>query len=296
MTEKTASASARLLSEFLTNMLLRRARTYRQTRPQMAVFAHDFIGAEINVYGRYEDRELTALSEIIAGLDRSKLVVDIGANIGNHSLYFVQEGFENIHAFEPNPRTVLLLQFNVEHHPQVTVHRYGLSAENAVLQAMIPLTNVGGASLQDAQPMVRAAGVDSIAFEVKRFDDLELAAEPLGLVKIDIEGHEPEAIEGMRASLKRDKPLVLFECNRKTERDAADRLITLLREIGYHRFVAVAPPPSAVPQALPGVLRRSLRILERLASPKLATCETKPITEFEDRDYPMIVASQPASS
>lgn len=292
MSKKPFTSLQRLLSEYLSYSLLKRAQFYRLTYPQMAVFAHDFIGTEINVYGRYEHRELTALSRLIAGLDRSKRVLDVGANIGNHTLFFAGEGFENIHAFEPNPRTAQLLRFNTERHPQVTVHVFGLSGQDAMLDAIIPLTNAGGASLEVGHQRADAAGAERISFEVKRFDDLPIAQEQVGLLKIDVEGHEPEAVEGMLGMLRRDRPLVVFECNRKTECASADRLVAMLREAGYDNFTAVGPFTSAIPQTLPGVLRRPLRLLERLLLPKRATCKITPVRTFGDRNYPMIVASR----
>lgn len=294
MTDKIPNAFQRLLSEYLAYSLLKRARGYRKTHPQMAVFAHDFISTEINVYGRYEQRELTVLSRLIAGLDRSKQVLDVGANIGNHTLFFVREGFERIHAFEPNPRTVRLLEFNTERHPQVTVHDFGLSWRDTTLEAMIPLTNTGGASLEAGHQDACAAGAERLSFDVKRFDDLALAQQSVGLLKIDVEGHEPEALSGMMDTLNRDMPVVVFECNRKTERASAERLVAMLREVGYDRFSAIEAPASTISQSLPGMLRRVLRLLERLLSPRLAACEIKPVSAFEDRNYPMIVASRGA--
>ena len=96
----------------------------------------------------------------------------------------------------------------------------------------------------------------------------------------------------MMETLRRDTPLVVFECNRKTERASADRLEAMLREAGYDSFAAVEPPASAIPQLLPRALRRPLRLLERLLSPRLATCEITPVTAFGERNYPMIVASR----
>lgn len=290
MTEKLSKAIQQLLSEFLADILLKRARFYRKSRPQLAVFAHDFIGLEINIYGRYEHRELEVLSRLIAGLDRSSLVLDVGANIGNHTLFFVGEGFERVHAFEPNPRTVRLLQFNTEGCPQVCVHSIGLSGKNGTLEATIPLTNVGGASLEFGHQKVHAAEAERVSFKVERFDDLPLANHPVGLIKIDVEGHEPEVIEGMMEMLRRDGPLIVFECNRATERDSADKLVALLRDAGYKSFSAIEQPASAISQSLPNPLRRMLRVLERLVSPKLGNCVVTPVSEFEERNYPMVVA------
>jgi len=291
MMNKTPHSLSRLLSKYLAYSLLKRARAYRKTHPQMAVFAHDFIGTEINIYGRYEDRELKALSGLISGLDRSKLVLDVGANIGNHTLFFEAEGFEHIHAFEPNPRTLRLLQFNTEQKPQVTAHGYGLSANEATLEALIPLTNAGGASLETGYHGTLKGKADRITFEVKRFDDLAIAKQPVGLLKIDVEGHEVEALSGMMATLRRDKPMVVFECNRKTERNAADGLIKILREAGYENFSSIEPPTSVIPQHLPSILRRPLRLLELLFSSREAFCEITPVTTFAERNYPMVVAS-----
>ena len=292
MPNQPPNAFQRLISEYLAIILQKRAQSYRRTQPQMAVFSHDFIGMEINVYGRYEHRELTALSVLIAELDRSKRVLDVGANIGNHTLFFVNEGFQHIHAFEPNPRTLQLLKFNTERHPQVTVHDFGLSEQDAILKAVIPLTNAGGASIEAEHQKTYTAGEQRISFEVKRFDDLPLLQDPVGLLKIDVEGHEPETVNGMLEMLRRDKPLVVFECNRKTGNKSANRLLTTLQEVGYDSFLSIEQPASIIPQKFPSVLRRPLRLMERLLSPRLAVCKVTPVTTFEDHNYPMIVAFQ----
>lgn len=287
MNYKSPSIGHRFLSLFLASKLLKRARQFRQTQPQMAVFAHDFIGIEISVYGRYENQELAALSKLIKDLDRSRSVLDVGANIGNHSLYFIEEGFNKIHAFEPNARTSHLLQFNTDQFAQIQVHNYGLSNQDAQLEAAIPLTNMGGASLQ----AIHGDEVERVTFEVKKFDNLKIASEPIGIIKIDVEGHEPEVIEGIRATLERDKPLVLFECNRKSEKTVADEVLAQLRSIGYDRFSAIEPLESIIPQTLPSLVRRPLRILEMFASARRSKCQIVPLTEFKSRNYPMIVAS-----
>lgn len=279
----------RLVSVFLAKTLLERARHYRTRYPQMAVFAHDFIGIEIGVYGRYEAEELGHLSGLIADLDRSGAVLDVGANIGNHTLFFAGEGFARVHAFEPNPRTVQLLRFNTGDLAQIAVHAHGLSARAGTATAIIPRTNAGGASLQGGRQEGGAEG-DRVAFDLRRFDDLAIAGEAVALVKLDVEGHEAEVVDGMRAMLARDAPTIIFECNRGTERAAADRLVALLGEIGYDRFTAIDRRGSAIPQWLPRLLRRPLRLAERLVSSRAGRCAAVPVTAFEDRNYPMVVA------
>ena len=84
----------------------------------------------------------------------------------------------------------------------------------------------------------------------------------------------------MRTTLERDGPLVLFECNRKTDRSSTDRLLKSLRELGYNYFASLEAPKSVIPQRLPTGLRRPLRIVERLLSHRrLAALELNPIQE-----------------
>ena len=93
------------------------ARKHVRDHPQLAVLAFDHIGLCINLDGRYEKRTLDLirnyLKSVISDLERS-VALDIGANIGNHSVYF-SDLFEEVFAFEPNPRTFALLRFNSEH-------------------------------------------------------------------------------------------------------------------------------------------------------------------------------------
>lgn len=60
-----------------------------------------FIDREIYLFGRYEDRQIAHFLVAIPE-DRRGVILDIGANTGNHSVAFAQV-FKTVHAFEPNP-------------------------------------------------------------------------------------------------------------------------------------------------------------------------------------------------
>ena len=79
-----------------------------------AIFAHDSIGRYINLFGGYEREELDILFDFLAPLDvefKNSLALDIGANIGNHAMYF-SDHFQRVIAFEPNDDVFYLLKFN----------------------------------------------------------------------------------------------------------------------------------------------------------------------------------------
>ena len=57
----------------------------------LAVFSFDYIGTQIALNGIYEKEELELLFDWLKSIDidlKDSIAIDIGANIGNHSLYF----------------------------------------------------------------------------------------------------------------------------------------------------------------------------------------------------------------
>ena len=79
---------------------------------QAAIFSFDGIGTIINVKGVYEREQLdTVMGWMQSKHPVSGSAVDIGANIGNHGLYF-SRFYSNVFCFEPNPRIFKLLEIN----------------------------------------------------------------------------------------------------------------------------------------------------------------------------------------
>ena len=276
---------------FLLSALSRRARYNRAHYPPMAVFAHDFIGMQIYVHGQYEKRELEFLRPVLAPLlNREGALLDIGANIGNHALYFAELS-NDVHCFEPNPRTAALLVLNTAECPAITVHDFGLSDKAKTLEAFVPAANAGGARL-DAK---EGGDGTTIRFDLKRFDELPLAKKAVSVVKIDVEGHEADALEGMRNTLQRDWPLVLFECNRKSELEPADAAIAKLQDIGFDLFFSLMPARSVVSDVVPSLVRRPARALEFLLRSSLRQLSFQKVETFRQLNYPLILATKAGS-
>jgi hypothetical protein len=120
-----------------------------QRRKPLAVFAFDYIGHEINIDGVYELRELDAFCSWIRRHDArifEGAAVDIGANIGNHSLYFA-DFFRRVYSFEPNPRTYKVLALNAELAGNVQCFNLGISDVERKAVLSVDSSNMGGASL-----------------------------------------------------------------------------------------------------------------------------------------------------
>jgi FkbM family methyltransferase len=200
-------------------------------RKQVAIFAFDSIGININEDGVYELRELDAvfdwLSRYKSDMAQSA-AVDMGANIGNHSLYFSQF-FKTVYSFEPHPRTFKLLKLNAE------------LADNIVCFPLALSDREGDAFLADSSENIGAASISENGQPIKlcRLDDALPAQGKIWLIKIDVEGHEPEAILGAKNTILKHAPIILFEQHPQDIRNGSSNTIDLIRSLGYSKFAIV---------------------------------------------------------
>lgn len=229
--------------------------------PQVAIFAFDHIGIQINLRGAYELEELTST---LAWISKSQLAkgcaLDIGANIGNHSLFFARH-YEQVFSFEPNPRTYKLLEYNASLASNIRCFCLGLSSRDGQATLNIDPANVGASSLTD-RPGLRPSQHQVI--ELRTLDSIEeIQALPIGLIKIDVEGHELAVLEGGKELIKRNRPLILFEQHPVDFENGDSPVMERLRGMGYEKFVSVLPSPF-IPTSVPGLIRSPLTALLRL--------------------------------
>jgi len=167
---------------------------------KMAIFANDLIGISINQFGVYEKEELDILFDFLAPLQETFAAgscLDIGANIGNHSIYFAPI-FATVHSFEPHPATFRLLDFNVSGIGNVVAHNFGLGDSKGTFTLRENPTNLGGSAIADGS----VGGAGDIEIRVERVDGLDLDLRALCFVKIDVEGFEAEVVRGLSQPVK----------------------------------------------------------------------------------------------
>jgi FkbM family methyltransferase len=167
-------------------------------------------GQKFAFYYRDLEREyVDALRRMYAG----GIFVDVGSSIGLYVVCMadvVRAGGGRIAAFEPVPfnrerqRTNIALNGAED---VVDVHPFALGAADAVLRM------AGDPQRADNNAFLTASG--DIEVEVRRLDDLARDWPRIGLMKIDIEGYEPEMLKGARATIERDRPIVFAEFNRE---------------------------------------------------------------------------------
>lgn len=224
-----------LLNHKIADYISRRSYDLIQRRgnKQIAIFANDYIGIQINQFGLFEREELNLLFEYLSPLSNVFLegnALDIGANIGNHSIYFSSR-FRYVHAFEPNPRTYFLLKFNTESLINVTCHQLGLGHISGTFDMQQDLVNSGLASIKYSM------GSKSKHFKIQvgMLDELEIPEkEAICFIKIDVEGFEENVINGAEKTIRISQPVIVLEQHKgEFTSKGTTPAIQLLKEIGY---------------------------------------------------------------
>lgn len=255
-------------------------------RPQLAIYSFDYIGQSISVDGIYEIRELELIESwlkcekphILSGT-----CLDIGANIGNHSVFF-SKLFKQVIAFEPHPFAYRLLNLNTESFSNIFVNKFGLSNKKQKAQFYTYCGNVGGSSMVKGE----CAGIEKTLLDVYALDDIIERKDTIKFVKIDVEGHELEVIEGGKELFSFYHPLVLFEQQVNDFINGSSTVIAKLKEYGYNNFYSMKTSPIRVNKnSLHGKLITLFYSLI-FGGSKVMVKETS----FSPGFYPMIVAER----
>lgn len=178
---------------------------------RITVFVHDHVGDNIRRYGLHEKERLLLLRQLLQRIPNA-VVLDIGANIGNHTLVFSTCAAQ-VHAFEPLPEVYSVLAGNVAANgiTNVRTHQIALSDCNDTAEIFIGNAKNLGMSSFDA----RDDHAGSVRVSRRIGDELlaELGVGKVDFIKIDVEGHEYPALLGLFNTLKRDLPFITLEWN-----------------------------------------------------------------------------------
>lgn len=268
------------------------SREYAKTKDQLAVFSFDFISQSIAINGRFESDELTLLENKFSEKLKNKTILDIGANIGNHTIAFSKIA-KNVIAFEPNPTVFEILKINVKNATNVEIFNFGASDTNHILKAKIPKGNSGAGSVTESEKSLKKDQFYELEFDLRVLDEIEnLSTIDIGLIKIDVEGHELKAFFGMKKLLELQKPTILFEQNRGI-RNGTSEEIDFLRSLGYkHLYEFENIENWITPEFIPKPFKTACKFIEVLIlgepSSELKFTE---VESLNNKSYDMLVFS-----
>lgn len=176
--------------------------------------------------------ELAVLPRLLARRPGG-VALDIGANVGIYTYALARAGAV-VHAFEPQLACCDVISAWASasgHAGRIHVHHAGAGTSEGELTLYIPL--VRGRQVLTRASFEPCEG-DCIRMQVRvvRIDSRDPGT--VSFVKIDVEGHELATLQGAMGILRRDRPTLLIEIDRKRHTAASvAQIVKLLAPLGY---------------------------------------------------------------
>lgn len=168
--------------------------------------------------GRWYEQDML---EYISSLNLGGTYLDVGANIGNHSVYFSM--------FCKSSRVI-----GIEAYPLHARWAMEFSEANR-LNRKLSILPVAAGSETGFMDIVYAFGrADNVprVFNALCVKIDDIAPPGVSLIKMDIEGAEPEALKGALKVLERDRPVLFIEAS--TTEDL-DKIESIISPLGYRK-------------------------------------------------------------
>ena len=179
-------------------------------------------------FGRYEPETVNLLSKIVKP---GMKCLDAGAQTGFYTCILASRVGETgkVYAFEPMPSNYQLLVKNVEENNfENTVQHYQLACSDSA-------KTIRGSMVSNMYVAGNVGTGEKITMESVRVDDV--IKDSIDIIKIDIEGHEPAGVNGMRSIITKDKPVIFSEINeywlRTCSNSSSSQYAKQLNSLGY---------------------------------------------------------------
>lgn len=207
----------------------------RQCRHGLMVFNRNdqYIGRSLDLYGEFSEHEIMIFRHF---LSEGSTVIEVGANIGAHTVYLASAVGQTgvIFAFEPQRLVFQTLCANLAINSIANVHAFnaaaGRSSGSIIVPELDPNTfqNFGGLSIQgyDIGNEVPVVSIDSLGLE------------RCELIKVDVEGMEEEVLSGAAETIRKLRPVLYVENDR---REKSPSLIRFIQGLGYRIWWHLPP-------------------------------------------------------
>lgn len=176
--------------------------------------------------GVLED-EVRYLPQLIPRRGKS---IDVGAFNGDYT-YILSTLSKSVESFEPQPELADIIS-NYSN-SKINVHNFGLADIDDNLELQIP--NKAGRALASFRNI--NGPCDKIVVPVRRLDDFNF--KDVTFIKIDVEGFESKVIDGGRATILREMPVMLIEIEQRHLNEMEiniDDVFKQVLELGYSGF------------------------------------------------------------
>ena len=208
---------------------------YKRLGLKLLLNYSNYIDRKLLVDNNYESQQFT-FAKLLHNEHNFDYFLDIGANFGLYSLQFANL-YPNLKivAWEPDKRNYAQFQSNIllnRLHNKITCHNQGASNKKNVVKFLQNNgNNTGQSRIENTKPSSTKDNKFSEAeINVDTVDNIFKKKGYKILIKIDVEGHEKEVIEGMITLLDQN------DCFIQVELLEGDTVSELFLSLGYSQI------------------------------------------------------------
>lgn len=191
------------------------------------------VSRSLDLYGEWAEAELFFVAQFLKPGD---VVLDVGAHIGTHAVFFARHVGPDgrVFAFEPQRLSFHLLCGNAALNALMNLKCLNLAVGAGGGKIEVPIVdptrefNFGSVSLD--------TGLAGDSVQMVTIDSLGLAR--CDFIKIDVEGLEGDVLTGARSTILKYKPKLFLEANRPEQ---TPQLIRQVLDLGYNAFWQISP-------------------------------------------------------
>ncbi|EAK5278028.1 FkbM family methyltransferase [Campylobacter jejuni] len=206
------------ISNFFSNKDKHYGKTYRDVKMFLPMVGTDAIQTlifqNLNFFSLKELEKLDVwLLKFIRTPFEKRVAFDVGANIGNHSIYWSTNNcFSKIYSFEPIRETYDILTKNIQINNlenKIIPYNLGIGEKESYAKIKVySLNNIGANQIEVLENNFEQSNIKIISLD--EFGNKN-AISNIDFIKIDVEGFEKQVLLGSKELIKRFKPLMLVE-------------------------------------------------------------------------------------
>lgn len=231
-------------------------------RVKWALDLHEAIDFTIYLFGMFERQTVRVCQRLVKPGD---VVLDIGANIGAHTLHLARSVGPRgrVVAFEPTDFAFRKLMTNVGLNPELVpricteqimlVEQPGVPMQDRLYSSW-PLTPSPELHAQHCGRLMETTGARAISLD-EYLDRAKI--EKVSLVKIDVDGPECGVLRGGKGTLQRNRPFIIMELAPYLFQEhgySVEELLDLFGSLNYRMvYLTTGMPLPEGPDVLRGI-------------------------------------------
>jgi FkbM family methyltransferase len=164
---------------------------------------------------------------------KGDLILDIGGNRGLYAYRFWEMGCD-VKVFEPNTKCLSVLRAWARGKSRIGVYPTALSNREGVAELFVPVDATGVE--HDSSAMLEPSKIDNYRkqpIDIKTVDSFGFSL--IRMLKIDVEGHERNVLEGAVSTIKAARPAILVEIEQRHGQNV-NLIFKMIEDLGYYGF------------------------------------------------------------